>query len=302
MFPINLRIVRLVQPQKPTFTEYLIHMLSIQKVSNIAGSDNVMKTNSVQKHIYDTSYRSHNFNDRIRFAVLHYTAVNFSDSIKIFTEGNVSAHYLIPDIKDETYIATGRKEMKIFNLVDEDKRAWHAGVSCWNGRNNINDTSIGIEIVNMASCENGEFHFPEFTKIQIETVIQLLKEIKARNKDIEVTNVIGHSDIAIGRKLDPGPQFPWKMLYEAGIGAWYDEKTKNEFVEIFSFKLPIKKEIIKMLDLYGYDTRGTEKEEQFKNVIRAFQLHFRPSNYNGEADIETLSILWALVKKYRKDE
>lgn len=115
--------------------------------------------------------------------------------------------------------------MRIFNLVEENERAWHAGASAWATRRNLNDTSIGVEIVNLATEDKGVFTFPPYNPIQIAAVKELAANILQRYPDITPVNVVGHSDIAIGRKSDPGAAFPWKELYDAGIGAWYDEPT-----------------------------------------------------------------------------
>ncbi|WP_208431946.1 N-acetylmuramoyl-L-alanine amidase, partial [Bartonella bovis] len=104
------------------------------------------------------SYRSvKSFNRRVRFLVMHYTSINFKDSIIALTGSAVSAHYLVPDPSEKTYVEAGFKDMRIFNLVDENERAWHAGVSSWAGRSNLNDTSIGIEIVNLATGHTDSF-------------------------------------------------------------------------------------------------------------------------------------------------
>ncbi|XAO71961.1 MAG: N-acetylmuramoyl-L-alanine amidase [Acetobacteraceae bacterium] len=100
------------------------------------------------------------FNNRQRFLVLHYTAGNFASSIAALTGPLVSVHYIVPDETDPSYRAAGYTDTKIFNLVDEKDRAWHAGISYWRGRNNLNDSSIGIEIVNLASDDHGVFTFP----------------------------------------------------------------------------------------------------------------------------------------------
>lgn len=107
--------------------------------------------------MYTVDYNSYRaikgFNHRVRFLVMHYTALDFKASITALTGPSVSAHYLIPDPSEKTYIDAGFKDMRIFNLVDENERAWHAGVSSWAGRSNLNDTAIGIETVNLA-CDN----------------------------------------------------------------------------------------------------------------------------------------------------
>ncbi len=170
------------------------------------------------------SYRSiKGFNRRPRFLVLHYTAVNFTGSIAALTGPSVSSHYLVPDPTDPTYAAAGFSDLRIFNLVDESERAWHAGISAWAKRYNLNDTSIGVEIVYVATEEKGAFTFPPYNPAQIQAVKALAANIIQRYPDITPTHVVGHSDIAIGRKSDPGAAFPWKELYDAGIGAWYEE-------------------------------------------------------------------------------
>lgn len=251
---------------------------------------------------YD-SYRSiKGFNRRVRFLVMHYTALNFKNSVNALSgNGGVSAHYLVPDPTDKTYKEAGFNDMQVFNLVDENDRAWHAGVSYWAGRSNLNDTSIGIEIVNQASDNNGQFTFPPYNANQIEAIKQLATNIIARYPDISPTNVVGHSDISPdGRKSDPGAAFPWKQLYDVGIGAWYDEETKLRCFKALmqSNKLPPKQDILAKLKKYGYDTSGAQTEYGYKMLIRAFQLHFRPTNYDGHVDFETVSILDALVLKY----
>jgi len=246
-------------------------------------------------------YRSiKGFNRRVRFLVIHYTAVNFATSVKLLSgNGSTSAHYLIPDPSEQTYLDAGFKDMRIFNLVDENERAWHAGVSSWANRTNLNDSSIGIEIVNLASDNSGKFTFPPFNTTQIAAVKDLASNILQRYPDISPTNVVAHSDIAPdGRKSDPGAAFPWEELYKAGIGAWYDKKTKQQYQCRFARYIPTKASILEKLKLYGYDISTANSDEGYKMLIRAFQLHFRPANYDGSMDIETMAILYALADKY----
>ncbi len=100
-------------------------------------------------------------------------------------------------------------------------------------------------------------------------------------------------------KSDPGAAFPWKELYAAGIGAWFDEETKHKYLEQFSHALPSKDDVTGMLKRYGYDTSDSGSDAGYAQLIRAFQLHFRPCNYSGKLDTETAAILYALVEKYK---
>lgn len=245
------------------------------------------------------SYRSvKGYNRRVRFLVMHYTAIDFKSSITALTGPSVSAHYLVPDPSEKSYNEAGFTEMRIFNLVDENERAWHAGVSSWAGRSNLNDTAIGIETVNLASDNNGVFIFPPYHPVQIDAIKELATNILQRYPDITPTNVVGHSDISPGRKSDPGAAFPWKELYDAGIGAWYEITTMQQYLMHFNTSIPSKSDIIAKLRKYGYDVSEAGTENGYKNLIRAFQLHFRQNNYDGIADAETAAILYALVDKY----
>lgn len=243
------------------------------------------------------SYRAvKEFDHRQRFLVMHYTAVDFATSVDLLTQsGKVSAHYLVPDPTDPSYTSAGFNELKIFNLVDEQERAWHAGASSWASRTNLNDTSIGIEIVNQATGTV----FPPFNPLQIEAVKQLALNIIQRYPEITPTRVVGHSDIAVGRKNDPGVAFPWEALYEAGVGAWYDHDTKEKYIKCFTDQgIPSALEINKKLERYGYDISGANSSEGYQQLIQAFQRHFRASNDDGVLDLETAAIIYALVEKY----
>ncbi len=160
---------------------------------------------------------SPNFNDRpkgirIDTIVLHYTDTeSLEESLEYLTreEHQVSAHYLIDT------------DGSLYQLVDDKKRAWHAGISHWKGVDNINHNSIGIEIQN-AGFKRGKWHpFPEK---QIDILLKLLNHLIEKH-DIPTDNIIGHSDIAPERKIDPGPLFPWELLYEKGFG--YDPQKRR---------------------------------------------------------------------------
>ena len=141
-------------------------------------------------------YPSVSQDERVRFLVLHYTAINTELSLKVLTQKDVSSHYLINDYDDK----------QINLLVDETKRAWHAGVSKWKGLDNLNFSSIGIEIVNLGNSGGVYQPYPDY---QIKKVGELARDIVNRY-NIQPFNVVGHADIAPGRKPDPGPLFPWK--------------------------------------------------------------------------------------------
>ncbi len=114
-----------------------------------------------------------------------------------------------------------------------------------------------------------------------------------RYPDIAPTNILGHGDIAVGRKKDPGPLFPWYTLHQAGIGAWPDKDTVGKYLAIFSEQMPPVEDVIEKLAEYGYAT-NVEIEVPFI----AFQMHFRPKDYQGKLDVETAAIAYALYDKY----
>lgn len=257
---------------------------------------------------------SENHNSRINYLVLHFTSENFAESLRLLTkrtENRVSVHYLVPEPGDETY---NRRRARIHRLVTEDRRAWHAGQSYWAGADALNDTSVGIEIVNQSACvdndpdteeptpEQQTCTFLAFPDEQIDLVIELAMDILERNPDIDPVDVIGHGDIAPTRRVDPGPLFPWKRLYDNGIGAWYDDDTVARFRERFDQSLPDLLRLQSALKAYGYLVEETgENDTQTRFVIRAFQMHFRPTHASGQLDAETAAILYALIEKYRPD-
>lgn len=248
------------------------------------------------------TYQATGKSERIKFIVLHYTVSDNERSIQLLTKGQVSSHYLILDNDDN----------KIYSLVPESERAWHAGSGGFGGRNILNDTSIGIEIVNkgiqpqyLRALKDSELdyhpyeHFVEFDELQVKKVAQLVQDI-AKRYEISPKNIIGHSDLAPARKIDPGAKFPWQRLYkEYGIGAWYDEADKRYFTEEVQLATPTIAEIKQAFRDYGYQINDTNQwDKASRDVIYAFQLHFRPLNPTGQMDIETYAILKALNKKY----
>ena len=255
--------------------------------------------------------QSANYSHRIKFLVMHYTAIDYEKSERVLVEeGGLSAHYLLPESHDESY---PDDELKVIQLVDEHDRAWHAGRSYWQGREDLNDQSIGIEIVNVPTCHYPEVKptvrmendatklciFPEYDPKQIELLIELSKDILARNPDIGPTQVVGHSDIAPTRKNDPGPRFPWYQLYQAGVGAWYDSETVDKYWQQFSLSAPSIGLIQKALRGYGYEVYATNQlDPQTLDTLSAFQMHFLPWHVSGNADARSASVLFALMEKY----
>ena len=179
-------------------------------------------------------------------------------------DAKVSAHYVVDE------------DGEVYSLVDEDKRAWHAGVSSWNGKTDINSRSVGIEIVNAGH----EFGYRPFPEKQILSVIILSKEIIKRNFILS-ENIVGHSDIAPSRKRDPGELFPWKMLSENGIGLWTDDFCAPE------------KSVKEMLETIGYDTTDEQA------ALTAFQRRFYPEAILTQAP-DTLQRLAAVSKMYER--
>ena len=199
--------------------------------------------------------------------VLHYTELPLQESLDILRDGTrehrVSAHYVLAE--DGTP----------YRLVPEDRTAWHAGPSYWRGREALNATSIGVEIVNL----QGDRH--DYPAQQIAALIELCQGIIARHPAIVARNVVGHSDIAPQRKIDPGRRFPWKSLADAGIGLWPAAGGRPLFGE-----LPA------ALQRYGYAPPVAVPPRE---IVKAFQRHFRPAQVDGMADPETLGLLADLL-------
>ena len=206
---------------------------------------------------------SPNFHDRklpVSLIVLHYTGMQDGPSAltrMCDEEAQVSAHYMVEE------------DGRIFRLVDEGKRAWHAGVSSWRGESDINSASIGIEIVNGGH----DFGLPEFAQTQIDRVIALVRDIMHRYQ-LKSAQVIGHSDIAPGRKIDPGERFPWGQLAMAGCALTpMDIRPDGLDAEA-------------ALKAIGYGP-----EAGVTAVVEAFQRRYRPSCVDGVIDAETEALI-----------
>lgn len=254
--------------------------------------------NQIQRtgYLVNIQHPSQSQNERVRFLVLHYTAANDADSMRLLTRGNASAHYLVPSASSPLL-----RKNTVYQLVAEDKRAWHAGVSEWNGRTNLNDSSIGVEIVNLGYKQNlMEREWYSWDPRQIKLVARLASDIIKRY-GITPDNVIGHSDVAPTRKVDPGPLFPWKQLAAEGIGAWPDSATVQQYLAGRArYDAGSVRKIQADLARYGYSIPQTGiMDATTRQVIAVFQMHFRPMDYSGIADAETEAIAAALVEKYR---
>lgn len=213
---------------------------------------------SVCKSEYEVSkkYRSIGFADRkihaeIKFLILHYTGAPLPSSLNELTHHpEKSIHYLVP-----TTSTNG--SWLIYQLVDESKTAWHAGVTKWQDYTRLNDYSIGIEIVNKGIPDP----YPED---QINILIELLTDLISRH-NICQTCILGHSDVAPSRKIDPGPLFPWKKLYDKGIGFWPASLNETEIVSTVNVSCTQTK-----LKMIGYNITVTGKMDiQTGHVLKA---------------------------------
>jgi N-acetylmuramoyl-L-alanine amidase len=215
--------------------------------------------------------------------VLHYTGMRTGEEAIARLrdpEAKVSAHYVVEE------------DGRIFTLVAEERRAWHAGVSFWRGRRNINGESIGIEIVNPGH----EFGYRPFPEPQIAAVIELIGDIRTR-WSIEDRDIVGHSDVAPARKDDPGELFPWRRLAEAGHGLWAEAPAApgnpigegEEGAAVFALQAGLTR--------LGYDLPPSGRfDSDTAVVVRAFQRHWRPERVDGVADGETRARLIALLR------
>jgi len=278
---------------------YKVNIADITKNDNTISYGSIVTANPVGYQVSKTYFPSVGQNFRQRYVILHYTALNDEKSITTLTQQSVSAHYLVNSLPDK----------EIYQLVDENKRAYHAGISFWRKDQQINDTSIGIEIVNLGYKTDslGNRIFYPYPEEQFRKVAALVKDIVTRY-NIPSTNILAHSDIAPTRKQDPGALFPWKRLYdEYQIGMWYDETTKQNFLnqifpDDFSAKYNSAEFIGKVqmsLNSFGYNLAVSGVwDKPTKQTLEAFQFHFRPGNYSGILDAETWAILQALIQKY----
>lgn len=210
---------------------------------------------------------SPHFNERsidIDSIIIHYTDMPTAERALAWlcdSKSQVSAHYLIDE------------KGTIYQLIEEDKRAWHAGESYWQGREDLNSCSIGIELANPGHSF-GHLPFPE---AQIEALITLCQRIQTR-WGIPSSRILGHSDVAPRRKQDPGHLFPWDRLAQEGLGLWP-----------ISHSEALKHNVTDALAKIGYETTS------LPHALFAFQRHFQQHKVDGVADDETLILLAGLI-------
>jgi len=215
--------------------------------------------------------------------VLHYTGMPTGEAAlerMRDPEAKVSAHYMVEE------------DGRIFSLVPDERRAWHAGKSFWKGATDINAVSVGIEIVNPGH----EFGYRKFPEAQIEAVIDLIADVRSR-WTIPDSRILGHSDVAPDRKEDPGELFPWKRLAEAGHGLWVESGAApgaalaegEEGLGVLALQAGLSR--------LGYDCPPTGRfDANTTVVVRAFQRHWLQTRFDGICDGETRARLVGLLR------
>ena len=216
---------------------------------------------------------------KLDILLLHYTGmVSGEEALDRLcdAQSQVSAHYLVFE------------DGRIVCMVEESRRAWHAGVAEWGGVADINSRSIGVEIVNPGH----DLGYPDFPEQQVEAVIALSRDIVFR-QGIARTHVLAHSDVAPGRKADPGEKFPWARLASEGVGHWVTpvENMDGPVLKIGDRGDGVAELQFQLAD-YGY---GIVVDGHYgavtAGVVTAFQRHFRPARVDGAADLSTVGTL-----------
>jgi N-acetylmuramoyl-L-alanine amidase len=233
----------------------------------------------------DTRFTARGQDSRVMFLIIHYTAGSLPVSLKVLTGDEVSVHYLLSDEEPPV----------IYRLVDENRRAWHAGVSSWKGHAMLNSSSIGIEIVHpgFRDSAQGREYLP-YPKAQIDALIPLVKDIVQRH-GIRPDRILGHSDVQPQSKDDPGPTFPWQRLADEGLIPWPDAARVATMRAIFEAAPPEVDWFQDELGRYGYTVPRTGVlDEATQRVLLVFQMRYRPGNYDGLPDAETAALLRVL--------
>ncbi len=227
----------------------------------------------------------------IDMIIVHYTGMDSGERALRWLcdpESGVSSHYFIFE------------DGRVCQLVDESRRAWHAGKALWDGESDVNSRSIGIEVANPGH----EFGYRPFPDIQIAAAIALCRDILTRHP-MPPERVLAHSDVAPERKDDPGELFPWQRLFEAGVGLW----VPPEPITIGPPATTLRRgergdEVADLrhgLSAYGYGVEpGEEYDALTEAIVRAFQRHFRPAKVDGMADASTVKTLQRLTALRQK--
>jgi N-acetylmuramoyl-L-alanine amidase len=216
--------------------------------------------------------------------LLHYTGLpTAAKALEVLSRPDckVSCHYVVDE------------DGRVVQMVAESMRAWHAGASSWAGETDINSASIGIEIQNPGH----HLGYPDFPKAQMQAITALARDILSRH-DIPPERVLAHSDVAPGRKIDPGEKFDWETLAREGIGHWVPPVPIDP--EDAGFGVGDARPEINaaraLLARYGYGIEPSGAfNETLRCVVRAFQLHFRPARADGNLDRSTVATLERLV-------
>ena len=215
---------------------------------------------------------------RIKFVIIHYTGMQSEiESIKRLKnpKAKVSCHYFI------------NRRGNVIQIVKDLNIAWHAGKSKWKNFSNLNNNSLGIELVN----KGHDYGYQNFSNLQIKSLIKLCKILKKKYA-IKKENFLGHSDIAPLRKKDPGEKFPWKKLSRYNLGKWY--KTQRASLEISQNNMEIN--FFKNLKKIGYRYfRIYKRNHKDKKIIKIFQQHYLPKNVSGRIDKKTFNISQLLI-------
>lgn len=213
--------------------------------------------------------------------VIHYTATEDTETALgmltgVNAHGPVSAHYLIGE------------DGEILRLVSEDKRAWHAGVGYWRGCDNLNDVSIGIELVNPGH----DYGYRPFEASQINALVELLRDMQTRHS-FSPSRVIGHSDLAPDRKIDPGELFPWHRLADIGLGVLPRTTAQpGPILQAYQSNPDQISALQAQLGALGYAVRPTGLiDERTEAAVRALQMHWRQARVDGQIDQSTLDVL-----------
>ena len=236
---------------------------------------------------------SPNFNVRkaaVDMVILHYTGMESGEVAlerMCNPDAEVSAHYMVWE------------DGRVTRLVEEDQRAWHAGVGSWQGDTDLNSHSVGIEIVNGGhTFPHSDGRLPPYPDAQIEAVIRLTQDIVDRHT-IPQSRIVGHSDIAPDRKIDPGEHFPWQRLAEAGLGLWPIRPSGDELMgaglQVGTSGAAVRRLQSALSTIgYGIETSGVF-DRPTESVVRAFQRRWHPDLLTGSADWMTIALIASIA-------